>query len=308
MKIKITNNYYVRTYDDDLLGYMGEMNARTVEVNHPDVESADSYRLRLKYTDGAIYDVPIVDGRIIVTGSLLREAKEIECQWIATKTDGNNYELVAKSQIFPVRIGESISDDIAPIPSYEQSQSILDELNQKLGTLMTKPAVEGIRGQVIVANGDGTVRYDDISGAGYDDTEVRELIATNAQAIEALDENKADKSEIPAATSELTNDSGFVADENYQHTDNNFTTAEKQKLAGLSNYDDTAIRQLIAGKADTSAIPTKTSDLQNDSGYITQHQDISGKQDKSSLETDVKAFINASYIQSLLPIYNGGVE
>ena len=36
---------------------------------------------------------------------------------------------------------------------------------------------------------------------------------------------------------------------------------------------------------DDTAIPTKTSDLTNDSGFLTQHQDISGKADKVSNPT-----------------------
>lgn len=39
--------------------------------------------------------------------------------------------------------------------------------------------------------------------------------------------------------------------------------------------------------AKTSDIPTKTSQLQNDSGYLTQHQDISGKLDTSALPTAI---------------------
>lgn len=56
--------------------------------------------------------------------------------------------------------------------------------------------------------------------------------------------------EVPSKTSDLTNDSNFVADANYVHTDNNYTTQEKQKLAGLSNYDDTEVNQAIANKVD----------------------------------------------------------
>ena len=47
-------------------------------------------------------------------------------------------------------------------------------------------------------------------------------------------------------TSDLINDSDFVSDSNYVHTDNNYTTEEKQKLAGLSNYDDTEVKQSIS--------------------------------------------------------------
>jgi len=37
----------------------------------------------------------------------------------------------------------------------------------------------------------------------------------------------------PTKTSDLTNDSNFVADASYVHTDNNYTTTEKNKLSGL---------------------------------------------------------------------------
>lgn len=57
--------------------------------------------------------------------------------------------------------------------------------------------------------------------------------------------NKANKSDIPTATSQLKNDSHFVSDNAYIHTDNNFTTAEKEKLKGLSNYDDSNLQAQI---------------------------------------------------------------
>ena len=112
----------------------------------------------------------------------------------------------------------------------------------------------------------------------------------------------------------------FVEDESYVHTDNNYTSQDKQKLAGLENYDDSGIRQELDGKVDkvagkglstndftnedksklnsalqsetdptvpswaktptkpaydyseianTPSIPTNTSDLNNNSGFIT---------------------------------------
>lgn len=82
---------------------------------------------------------------------------------------------------------------------------------------------------------------------------------------------------IPTKTSDLTNDSDFVSDANYVHTDNNFTTALKNKLNGIAtgaevnvqsdwNVTDTSSDAFIKNKP---AIPTKTSDLTNDSGFIT---------------------------------------
>lgn len=69
-----------------------------------------------------------------------------------------------------------------------------------------------------------------------------------AQAVQSyLEQNPV---QVPTKTSDLTNDSNYISDVNYVHTDNNYTTQEKQKLAGLSNYDDTEVNQAIANKVD----------------------------------------------------------
>lgn len=47
-------------------------------------------------------------------------------------------------------------------------------------------------------------------------------------------------------------------------------------------YTKTDVNNLLANKADKSELPTKVSDLENDAGYLTQHQDISGKADKAT--------------------------
>ena len=63
-------------------------------------------------------------------------------------------------------------------------------------------------------------------------------------------------------------------------------------------------------KANVSDIPTKTSDLTNDSGFLTQHQDISGKANVSDIPTKTSNLTNDSgfLTVSTLPIYNGGVQ
>lgn len=54
--------------------------------------------------------------------------------------------------------------------------------------------------------------------------------------------------------------------------------------AGTSNFSGS-----YTDLSNKPTIPSKTSQLQNDSGFLTQHQDISGKQDKATLEADVAA-------------------
>lgn len=61
----------------------------------------------------------------------------------------------------------------------------------------------------------------------------------------------ATKEELSEVESEIpTLPDHIVTDEHYVHTDNNYTSVEKEKLAGLENYDDSGIRQELDGKVD----------------------------------------------------------
>lgn len=83
---------------------------------------------------------------------------------------------------------------------------------------------------------------------------------------------------VPTALSDLTNDGDFVTDGSYVHTDNNYSTGEKTKLENIEagaqvNVVDTikvnGSAQAITNKAVNITVPTKTSDITNDSGFIT---------------------------------------
>ena len=131
---------------------------------------------------------------------------------------------------------------------------------------------------------------------------------------------KANVSSIPSKTSDLTNDSNFVSDASYVHTDNNYTTTEKNKLSGIAsgaevnvqsdwNQSNSSSDDFIKNKptiptvnnatltiqkngstvktftanasTDVTAnitVPTKVSDLTNDSGFLTS-TDIENKED-----------------------------
>ena len=81
---------------------------------------------------------------------------------------------------------------------------------------------------------------------------------------------------IPTKTSDLNNDSDFVSDSAYVHTDNNFTNADATKLSGIQAGAEVNV-QSDWNEADNTAddyiknkptIPTNTSDLNNDSGFL----------------------------------------
>lgn len=88
----------------------------------------------------------------------------------------------------------------------------------------------------------------------------------------------ANRSEIPTKTSQLQNDSSFISDSRYVHTDNNYTTTEKNKLAALSNYDDTSLSNRIS----------------------TLESDIDDKADKSSTVSDVSYNIRTNKISKTI--------
>jgi len=66
-----------------------------------------------------------------------------------------------------------------------------------------------------------------------------------------------------------------VVDASYVHTDNNYTTTEKSKLAGIAAGAEVNVNadwNAVSGDAqilNKPTIPSKTSDLTNDSGFIT---------------------------------------
>lgn len=88
---------------------------------------------------------------------------------------------------------------------------------------------------------------------------------------------------------------------NYVHTDNNFTTSEKEKLAGLANYDDTAITKSIndeitRSKAAESALSGKLDELSKvalaDVGYFAIEY---GDEESSSQADPAVTIINQPY-------------
>mgnify|MGYP000445956208 FL=1 len=106
---------------------------------------------------------------------------------------------------------------------------------------------------------------------------------------------------IPTKLSQLSNDGNFVQDTNYVHTDNNFTTPEKEKLSGLANYDDMAITKSIndeitRSKAAEAALSGKLDELSKvalaDVGYFAIEY---GDEESSSQADPAVTIINQPY-------------
>lgn len=174
------------------------------------------------------------------------------------------------------------------------------------GTSYTTPSIRGAQGQQGIQGNQGIQGVQGETGNGissiaktgtsglvdtytvtFTDGTTTTFTVTNGQngtgsvsdvlqnGVSVLDGNTA-KVTVPTKTSDLTNDSNFVADSSYVHTDNNYTTTEKNKLAGIAsgaevnvqsdwNESDSTDDAYIKNKP---SIPTKTTDLTNDSNFV----------------------------------------
>ena len=77
-------------------------------------------------------------------------------------------------------------------------------------------------------------------------TQVTQALSPYAKTADVNTKVAAAEAKIPTKLSQLQNDNHTVQDAAYVHTDQNFTAALKQKLDGLANYNDSALRSLIS--------------------------------------------------------------
>ena len=69
--------------------------------------------------------------------------------------------------------------------------------------------------------------------------------------------------------------------------------ADKTEIPDMAGYPttnqmNTAINSAVAGKADANSVPTKTSQLTNDSGFLTSHQSLDGLFDSVEYDSSAK--------------------
>ena len=111
------------------------------------------------------------------------------------------------------------------------------------------------------------------------------------------------KSDIPTKTSQLTNDSGYLDEASLS---NYVTKDELPSMTGYATTDyvdgivtqeassrqasDIFISSIVDNKAWLSSVPTKTSELTNDSGFLSAHQSLSNYYTKE--QTDQKILEN----------------
>ncbi len=136
--------------------------------------------------------------------------------------------------------------------------------------------------------------------------------------------NKAVDLTVPTKLTDLTNDGDFVTDADYVHTDNNYTTAEKNKLSGIAAGAQANIIEgitvngtaaTVTNKIAAITTPAKVSDLTNDSGFQTSSQVstsitnatkdfITGTQADSKISTALNGYATQTWVNTQLANIN----
>ena len=169
---------------------------------------------------------------------------ETENEELPTPTEWEIYIAQIKSIVSDI---EGLSDELNKKVTEVENKLESGELNGKDATINGRNAIEieagnnieieetenGIR---LNAKGSGTGggAVDSVNGQTGE-------VWLGAEDVGALPNT----TKIPTKTSDLNNDSNFVSDKNYTHTDNNFSNEEKEKLSQLENYDDTQVKSDI---------------------------------------------------------------
>ncbi|MBQ9374997.1 MAG: hypothetical protein IJU04_01485 [Ruminococcus sp.] len=203
--ITVNQDNYKVDADKVFLGYVGETNAREIDVNQPSIWGVSDYRIRIEYPDKTVYELPVRSNAISITGSILRCPCVVKMQWLAVKANGDSYELVAKSNIFSGVIKPSISDNIAPVPSYEQSKTVLDRVLEADSEIATKvAAAESAKNDAISAKNATEQLAETITADGEEIAENLSLAEQTLDEITALAQTaEADLEQVVDAVEEV---------------------------------------------------------------------------------------------------------
>ena len=223
----------------------GEYNVTTCQFSFSNEYEGLTKKAVFTGQDGIAYLETIIDSECSIPSEVLATNQVVQIGVYAYEVDGE--ELLLRYS--PVPTNFSVEQG-----SYKEAQN---------STPPTPSEIEQLQAQITenANNIDGII--DDIIDINAEQTTQNTNIQTNANDIDTLEETKADKSEIPTKTSDLINDSGFIEDANYVHTDNNFTNADKTQIG--TNKDNITTIQ-----GDISNINSAVSDINDDIDNLEQ--------------------------------------
>lgn len=270
MRIKVTVNNVI-------IAEKNILNENEYNVHECEFEFVEEYNGLTKKAvftgiDGRTYVQTIVDDKCYIPSEILAKRQNVKIGVYGY--DVENEELILRYSPrpteFTIHEGSYKEGENTTPPTPSEIEQLQAQITENAND------IDGIIGDIVDINEQQEIQDETIQNITETIGTINETIGTINetigeinQDIDNLESTKADKSEIPTKTSDLINDSDFVSDANYVHTDNNFTNEKDAQITTNASN----ITTLQNTKADKSEIPTKTSQLTNDSGFITKNVD-----------------------------------
>lgn len=228
---------------------------------------------------GRSIDVDVIDGIAIVPDILLQTDKDLNV-WAFVGTAENGYTKISKT--FKVNRRNKPADYVFTPPD----QTSLEEIKEKIEYLESNQDPDAIKNAVddYLANNPIMVKETDPTVPEWakqptpPDVKIPDKLPnphsiTFTGAVDAsYDGSNPVEIKIP--------DSGGNVDLTGYATEEFVKNKIAEAELGGEEVD-------LSGYAQKSELPTKVSELENDAGYLTEHQDISGKLDASALPTAI---------------------
>lgn len=262
MTITLNSDYDI-TLSTALLGYVGETNARPVTVEGLTVDGADRYVMTIDYGDGTVYDLDITGGTWTPTADILRVAQTVSCQISARKYDSGSYTLVKKSKIFSLRIGQCLTDGVAPIPPPSVAADALDRISE-----IGEQAHADMQKAVNAADTATTAA----ENAGKSATNAGVLADTATQAAERA-ETAQTSAETSATQAETARQQAVTAQNNAKISADIAATAAQQTAAdktAAAESTETAKSAAGSAAADRQAVSDMAKQVEADKTIVTE--------------------------------------
>src|SRR5574344_269913 len=195
-----------------------------------------------------------------------------------------------------------VTNGVASVTVPTKTSQLTNDSNYITSAQAPVQSVDGLTGTVVLSD----VKYVSQTLTTAQQTQARANIGAGTSSFSGSYTDLTNKPTIPSKTSELTNDSGFItasqapvqsvngktgtvvltqddvsSGSTYVQTENNFTDSDVTKLSGIAagaqvNVIETIKKNgtalAVSNKTVNVIVPTKTSDITNDSGYITSSQ------------------------------------
>lgn len=238
------------------------------------------YPLWIRVNPSVLDNAQVSDKSLGTVPELLEEAKQL--------VESYRYELTEDDV---ERIAAEV--DVSGKEDAANKKSLITNQSQEGDAYSHYPTIGAVRDFVNLAKADLEE---------YVDTEIESIPGTTVDS--ALSQSSTNPVQNKVITAKLNEIIGGKADKATTLSDYGITNA----------YTKYEVDYALASKANSSAIPTKTSQLNNDSGFITTHQDISGKENTSNKVTAISASSTNAQYPSALAVKNyvdtviGGIE